>query len=88
MEHFIEDDTPLKPTWWESVKAWFLKSETIFWARLNVLVGGISTIITLVDPNLVAAVIDPRWVPAFFLVNGIATEVLRRRRAPNLGEPK
>ncbi len=69
---------------WESVKAWFKHSETIFWARLQT-IGGI----------LIAAIAGVDWtqltVTGFsketlllagaLTLNGVFTEYLRRRNA-------
>lgn len=66
---------------WTAIRRFFKDSETIFWARLQVLVAFIVGIVTFVDPSLVAAVIPVEWVPAWLLISGIATEWLRRRRS-------
>ncbi len=63
------------------IKKWFADSETIVWARLQALVGFLAVVLTLVDPSLITAVLDPKYIPFFLLANGIATEYLRRRRA-------
>jgi hypothetical protein len=86
MEHFIEDEAPNKPTLWQRVVAWFKSSETIFWARLNALVGAVATAATFIDPSLLSSILTPQTFAIYVLVNGVATEYLRRRRAPNLGE--
>lgn len=86
MEHFIEDETPSPPTLWERIRSFFKSSETIAWARFNVVFGFAATALTFVDPNLVAGLLPPQWVGGFFLINGVCVEYLRRRRAPNLGE--
>lgn len=71
---------------WENIVAFFKSSETIFWARLNALIGFIATIATYVDPSLLSSILTPQTFSIYVLVNGVATEYLRRRRAPNLGE--
>lgn len=88
MEHFIEDDTPAPPTWWDNVLAFFKRSETIFLARVNGLVGIIMSITTLVDPALLEQVLTPRTFAFYMIGNGVLTEIARRLRAPNLGEPQ
>lgn len=71
---------------WEKIKAFFLSSETIFWARLNALTGALATAATFIDPSLLQSLLTPQTFAIYVLVNGVATEYLRRRRAPNLGE--
>lgn len=72
---------------WESMKKFFAYSETVFWARLNAVIGALATAATFIDPSLLQEFLTPRTFALYVLVNGVATEYLRRRRAPNLGEP-
>lgn len=65
---------------WDNIKAFFKGSETIFWARLQMVLGAIAVALTYVDPSLLQPIFDPRWFPWFLAANGIATEYLRRRR--------
>lgn len=69
---------------WASIKAFFSHSETIFWSRLQVLLGLAGTAIVSVDPNLITPYIDPKLVPLVFAVNGVVTEIMRRARAKDL----
>lgn len=70
---------------WERVKDFFLRSETIFWARLQSALGFAALALTYIDPSVLAPVIgDARWFPWLVLANGVATEYLRRRRAEDL----
>lgn len=71
---------------WSRIKAFFKASETIFWARLNAAIGFLAVALTYVDPSLIQPVLTPQNFAIYILLNGIATEYLRRRRAPNLGE--
>lgn len=66
---------------WNTIRRWFKDSETIFWARLQLVIGLVVGALTYVDPNLVAAVIPIEWVPIWMLASGLATEYLRRRRS-------
>lgn len=66
---------------WQRIKTFFKDSEVIFWARLQLLLGAIVTAVTYVDPQLIAPLIDPHYLPWFLLANGIGTEYLRRRRS-------
>ncbi len=71
---------------WEKVKSFFYGSETIFWARLQQLLGVIAVALTYVDPTLLQPVFgDNTWGFAVFMLgNGVATEYLRRRREPGM----
>lgn len=74
---------------WEKIKAWFKDSETIFWARLQVFVGVVVSVLTVVvaDPNAIAAVhamVEPKYVPLYLIGFGVLTELLRRYRADDL----
>lgn len=65
---------------WERIKAFFLDSETIFWARLQVFLGVVATIVTYVDPSVLAPIMPAEWAPLLLVAHGIALEYLRRRR--------
>lgn len=72
---------------WSSIKKWFKGSETIAWARIQAFLGGAANLLTIADPQLVAAVIPPEYVQTlavYMLLNGIASEYLRRRRDPEM----
>lgn len=69
---------------WSRIKAFFRDSETIFWARLQFVLGAAAAAVTYIDPQMIAPVLSPQVLPWFLLANGIATEYLRRRRS----EPK
>lgn len=71
---------------WGRIKDFFKHSETIFWARLNALLGLAATVLTYVDPSLIQPILTPANFAIYIFANGVATEYLRRRRAPNLGE--
>lgn len=66
---------------WSRIKTFFKHSETIFWARLQMVIGAIAAIIVYFDPGLLAPVLPAGWLPWVVVANGIATEYLRRRRA-------
>ena len=70
---------------WQRVRDFFRDSETIFLARLQILLGVIAAALTYVDPAMLAPIIgEATWFPWFVLLNGVATEYLRRRRADDL----
>lgn len=62
------------------LKKWFRDSEVLFWARLQMAVGVIATVITFVEPSVLQPILPPDWFPYLIVANGIATEVLRRLR--------
>lgn len=62
--------------WWESVKNWFWRSETILWARLQVLVGAIWTALQATD---LSPVLNPKLMTYWLIVSGVITELVRRR---------
>lgn len=69
---------------WYRIRVFFSDSETIFWARLQTALGVIATVMTYVDPTMLAPVIPSEWFAYFLVANGVATEYLRRRRADDL----
>lgn len=71
---------------WQKLWAWCKRSETLAWARLQMLLGILAAALTYVDPHMLAGVLPPAWLPWIVLASGIATEYLRRRRDPDLGK--
>jgi hypothetical protein len=68
---------------WSKIRSWFKDSETIAWARIQAVLGFLAIALTYVDPTLMAPVLGD-YAPWFLLLNGLATEYLRRRRADDL----
>jgi hypothetical protein len=66
---------------WERIKAWFKDSETIFWARLQMFVGAVWTVLVSID---LAPLLDPKWLTVWLVVSGVVTELARRSRAEDL----
>ena len=66
------------------LRKFFSDSETILWARIQAALGIIALALTYVDPSLVTQLIDPKYVPLFILLNGVATEYLRRHRSKDM----
>jgi hypothetical protein len=71
-------------SWFEKVKAWFKHSETIAWARLQMLVGAVLSVLATVDPTIFNQYIPDRWLPVYVVASGVLTEYLRRRGAKDL----
>lgn len=62
-------------------RKWIKDSETIAWARLQVLLGVVLGTLMALDPHLVATVLPENWAPYWLLFSGILTELARRNRA-------
>lgn len=58
------------------IKNWFWRSETIAWARLQMLVGAIWTVMSVSD---LSPVLDPKWLTYWLVFSGVVSELLRRR---------
>lgn len=71
--------------WWDNVKAFFKRSETIFYARLQTVAGFFLAVAGGIDwtqvTNLFNNAKQAMWLGIGLVVNGIVTEVLRRRNA-------
>lgn len=65
---------------WPRIKQFFLDSETIFLARLQVFVGIVFAVVLATDPQLFTAYIPAKWIPVFLFGWGILSEYARRRR--------
>lgn len=68
----------------DKIAAWFKHSETLVWARLQVLFGLVLGTILVLDPYLVSSILPENWAPYWLLFSGILTELARRYRAKNL----
>lgn len=65
---------------WQRIRKWFKDSEVLFWARLQMFIGAVAGVVTFVEPSVLAPIIPADWFPYFLVINGVATEILRRRR--------
>lgn len=63
----------------------FHGSETIIWARAQVMLGCLYTGYTLIEPSSFTD-IPPHYVQAWIVGNGVLSEYLRRRKAEYDGE--
>jgi hypothetical protein len=68
---------------WTKIKTFFGDSETIFWARAQMLLGILVEVVSTVDPTLFAPVFGD-YFPYFLIANGLLTEYLRRRREEDM----
>ncbi len=66
---------------WDKLKAWFSRSETILFARLQVLAGAVWAVLTAVD---LSPVLEPKWLTVWLIASGVVTELARRARATDL----
>lgn len=64
---------------WTKIKQFFLASETIVWARVQMLFG----ILMMTD---LSPVLPARYLPWYVIVSGVVTELARRARDPDLGK--
>ena len=71
--------------WWDDTKAFFKRSEVIFYSRLQVMSGFILAVFTGIDWTSVTMKLDDAkqslYIAAGLIANGIITETLRRRNA-------
>lgn len=80
------NDTETKlGAWWDSVKAFFKRSEVIFYSRLQVLLGFLLTASVGIDWTQVTAKFSDMkqalYLGGGLMLNGVITELLRRRNA-------
>lgn len=66
------------------LKKWFKDSETIFWARLQMLGGAIVAFLAMFDPSMFYGHVPPGWLPLYVVTSGIITEFARRLRDKDL----
>lgn len=66
---------------WKSIRNFFSDSETIFWARLQMAVGALWTVLVQAD---LAPLLNPKWLTVWLVVSGAITEFARRARATDL----
>ena len=60
----------------QSIKDWFRNSETILWARVQVLVGVIWAVLSTAD---LSPVLSGKYMTYWLIFNGVVSEYLRRR---------
>lgn len=63
----------------EKVKAWFRHSTTILWARLQVVLAALWSVLSVAD---LAPLLNPKWLAVWLIVSGTITELTRRRTLP------
>lgn len=71
--------------WWDNTKAFFKRSEVIFYSRLQVISGFFLAVFTGIDWTTVTMKFDDAkqslYIAGGLIFNGILTEYLRRRNA-------
>lgn len=65
------------------LKKWFKDSETILWARIQMIGGAVLAVLAMSD---LTGVIPAKWLPYWVIISGVITELGRRARDPNLGK--
>jgi len=61
-----------------TIKNWFVHSETIFWARLQIVAGIAWAVISIAD---LSPLLSVKWFAVWGIFNGIVCELLRRRNS-------
>lgn len=69
---------------WQKIRAFFRDSETLFWARFQMLVAAVIAVLATIDPMLFASYIPTDWLPIYIFISGVITEIARRLRAKDL----
>lgn len=60
----------------QSIKDFFRNSETILWARLQVLIGAVWVVLSTAD---LSPVLSGKYLTYWLILNGVVSELLRRR---------
>lgn len=69
---------------WAKIRVWFKDSETIVWARLQMLIGGLWTVLSVTDLTPIFSLFGwEKYIPASIFVMGLITEMVRRHREPH-----
>lgn len=69
---------------WDRIRVFFKDSESIAWARLQMLIGAIWTVISVTDLSPIFTLWGwEKYIPIALVVMGIMTEVMRRAREPH-----
>lgn len=66
---------------WEGIKKFFSDSETLFFARLQMLAGAVWQVLISTD---LAPLMDPKFFTTWLVVSGVITEMARRLRSTDL----
>ena len=66
---------------WAKIKRWFKRSETIFFARLQVFLGAVFAVLTVTD---LSPLLPPKYLTIWLIISGVITELLRRRNAEDM----
>ena len=71
--------------WYDNTKAFFKRSETIFYARLQVIAGFVLAVFSGIDWTTVTVNLEDAkhslMIAGGLIINGVLTEYLRRRNA-------
>jgi len=61
---------------WDKIKAWFNRSETILWARLQMVTGAVWAVLQATD---LSPVLQGKYMTYWLIFSGVVTELVRRR---------
>lgn len=68
----------------DKIKALWSSNETILWARIQMLLGVLVTVIATVDPTIFHVYVPVQYLPIYIVVSGVITELARRYKARDL----
>ena len=60
----------------EKIKNWFRHSTTIAWARVQILIAAVWSVLLATD---LTPVMSQKWLTAWLIFSGVVTEFTRRR---------
>ena len=64
---------------WDRIRVFFRDSETLVWARIQMVVGAVWTVLAMSD---LSGVLPAKWLPYWLILSGVVTEISRRAREP------
>jgi hypothetical protein len=66
---------------WTRIREFIRNSNTLCWARIQMLGAAVLAVIATVDPMLFAGYIPTTYLPLYIFISGVITEVARRAQA-------
>lgn len=69
---------------WLKLMSLFKDSETIFWARLQVLTAAVIAVVATIDPHIFSTYVPTGYLPIYIFVSGVVTELARRYRSTDM----
>jgi hypothetical protein len=86
----LSSAAPAPASTWDHIRVFFHDSQTLVWARLQVLGGIVFGYISTADPDLIRQAVEAlnlaKYWPLLLIAAGLITEYVRRMKEPhNLG---